>query len=129
MEGKAWKLWLKCLGLTLIFSPKIALKERMLRVLIGEDTALVSTLCELKPTFVCLVQMKLSPAGWTALPGRRTRPSCTKTPSPIFTPECISLFQLQLQLVALMLPAPHAVIKRAVLAVPAWTSLLFQYFV
>lgn len=95
----------------------------------GEDPALVSALCELKPTFVCLVRTRPSPGGWSALPGGCMRPSCTETPSPIFTLECIALSPLQLQLVALMLPAPRTVIKRARLAVLEWTSLLFQYFV
>lgn len=93
----------------------------------GEDTAFVSTPCELKPTFACLVWTQPSPAERLALPGRCTRPNCTETPSPIFTPECIALFQLQL--VTVMLPAPCVVIKQAELAVLEWTRLLFQYSV
>lgn len=48
----------------------------------GEDIALVSTPCELKPTFACLVWTQPSPAERPALPGRCTRPSCTETPKP-----------------------------------------------
>ena len=76
-------------------------------MLMGNDTSLVSTLCELKPTFGCGADClgtalasadaavpscpQLSPTGWLALHGSRMKPSCVETLSPMFIPDCIAL--------------------------------------